>query len=84
MICIFSVLYFLVYLFLVNDKISKSIIINRLFLFAISSLLAGGLVAFALIPIFSSLGSISATSDAWPTSQYYSFTIYEFIYNHWG
>ena len=84
MICIFSVLYFLVYLFLVNDKISKSIIINRLFLFAISSLLAGGLVAFALIPIFSSLGSISATSDAWPTSQYYSFTIYEFIYNHFS
>ena len=84
MICIFSVLYFLVYLFLVNDKISKIIIINRLFLFAISSLLAGGLVAFALIPIFSSLGSISATSDAWPTSQYYSFTIYEFIYNHFS
>lgn len=84
MICIFSVLYFLVYLFLVNDKISKSIIINRLFLFAISSLLAGGLVAFAIIPIFSSLGSISATSDAWPTSQYYSFTIYEFIYNHFS
>ena len=84
MICIFSVLYFLVYLFLVNDKITKSIIINRLFIFAISSLLAGGLVAFALIPIFSSLGSISATSDAWPTSQYYSFTIYEFIYNHFS
>lgn len=84
MICIFSVLYFLVYLLLIKEKNIKDILINRLFLFAISSLLAGGLVAFALIPIFSSLGSISATSDAWPTSQYYSFTIYEFIYNHFS
>lgn len=84
MICIFSVLYFLVYLFLINGKINKVIIINRFFLFAISSLLAGGLVSFALIPIFSCLGSISATSDVWPSSQYYSFTIYEFIYNHFS
>lgn len=84
MICIFSVIYFLVYSFFLSKLDFKKDFINRGFLFGICSLIAGGLVAFALIPLFSSLSSISATSDAWPSSQYYSFSIWEFIYYHIG
>lgn len=81
MICIFSVFYFLIYYFFISENKNKRII-NIFIRFFISSLLAGGIAAICLIPIFTSLNTISATNDVWPTSQYYSFTITEFIFNH--
>lgn len=78
MIAIFVAIYFLTYLLMTDKKDKKKILIN----FIVSSLLIGGLCALELIPLFVSLKSISATKDIWPTSQYYSFTIKEFIFNH--
>ena len=82
MLCIFSVIYFLVYLFIIKDKLKIKVYLEKCLKFGVCSLLAGGLCAFALIPMFKSLSGISATSDVWPSSQYYSFTLIEFIYNH--
>lgn len=82
MLCIFSVIYFLVYLLIIKDKLKIKVYLGKCLKFSVCSLLAGGLCAFALIPMFKSLSGISATSDVWPSSQYYSFTLIEFIYNH--
>ena len=82
MLCIFSVIYFLVYLFIIKDKLKIKVYLEKCLKFSVCSFLAGGLCAFALIPMFKSLSGISATSDVWPSSQYYSFTLIEFIYNH--
>ena len=82
MLCIFSVIYFLVYLFIIKDKLKIKVYFGKCLKFSVCSFLAGGLCAFALIPMFKSLSGISATSDVWPSSQYYSFTLIEFIYNH--
>lgn len=82
MLCIFSVIYFLVYLFIIKDKLKIKVYLGKCLKFSVCSFLAGGLCAFALIPMFKSLSGISATSDVWPSSQYYSFTLIEFIYNH--
>lgn len=84
MICIFSVLYFIVYVVFINDKISWKDVCKRFVLFGASSLIAGGLCAIFLIPMYYSMSTISATEDLWPTSQYYDFTLIEFIYNHFS
>lgn len=80
MICLFSVLYFIGYLLIKEKKIK--IIIKKTLIFIGASLLAGGIVAVFLLPLFLSLKSISATSDAWPSSQYYAFTFWEYLANH--
>lgn len=82
MICIFVFFYFLVYLFLISDVDKRKYAIKKCLLFSICSVIAAGLSAFSLIPMFNSMSSISATSDTWPTSQYYDFTLIEYIYNH--
>lgn len=81
MICIFSVLYFIIYLF-IKGKTNIKNYIHTTLIFTTCSLLSGCLAAVCLIPTFTSMTSISATGDAWPTSQYYNFTLIEFIYNH--
>lgn len=82
MLCIFSVLYFGTYLFINTTKFDGKSILKKVGKFAISSLLAGGICAIALIPLYSAIKGISATSDSVPLTQYYSFTFKEFIYNH--
>jgi uncharacterized membrane protein YfhO len=83
MICLFCIIYFIGYLFIANGlKFKKNI--KKCLLFAISSLIAGGLCAIFLIPMYKALTSISATSDAFPTSQYYEFNILEFFANHFS
>lgn len=82
MLCIYSVIYFIAYLFLISDIIGIKTYVNKALKFMISSLLAGGLVAFALVPMFKAMSGISATSDVWQSSQYYDFTLIEYIYNH--
>ena len=82
MICIFSCLYFITYLMLKKKSFNLKTIFKKCILFAIASLLSGGLCAFFLLPLYDGLQSISATKDAFPTSQYYDFTFKEFIFNH--
>ena len=88
MICIFSVLYFLIYnlykLSIKGRKFKEIIkdLFDRCFLFACGSLLAGMLAAVFLIPMFTSMESISATGGTIPTTQYYDFLLVDFLKSH--
>lgn len=80
MICIFSVLYFLGYFLCKKGFKIKEFMISGLY-FLISSFLAAGLVSFALIPLYKSLASISATTDSFPHPKV-SFDLIDFLFNH--
>ncbi len=80
MICIFSVLYFCGYFWYKKNFKIKNIIKKGL-LFAGASFLAAGLVAVALIPLYYSLSSISATSDSFPKLAF-NFNIFNYLFNH--
>lgn len=88
MICIFSVVYFLIYntykFKFKKENIKKEILkwIKNSFIFGASSLLGGMLTFFLLIPMFTSMQSISATGGTIPTSQYYDFLPIDFIKGH--
>lgn len=82
MVCIFSVLYFLTYLIMKNNKFDVKNVLSKCIIFGLSSLLVGGLCAWFLIPMYDAIGAISATSDVMPSTQYYNFTISELFYNH--
>ncbi len=84
MICLFSVLYFIAYFILKNNKFNIKSILKSGLKFAGASLLAGGIAAFSLLPMFLGMQSISATADLWPKWQYYSFTFLEFLANHFS
>ena len=88
MICIYSVVYFLIYN-IYKTRIKKGHVFEALekFLkntikFGCASLIAGMLCFFLLIPMFSSMASISATGGEIPTSQYYDFKVVDFLKNH--
>ena len=80
MICIFSVIYFLG-LFWYKNNFKLKNVVRKFLMFFISSLLAGGLVAFILLPLFYSMSTISATGDLFPSASS-SFSITDFIFNH--
>lgn len=80
MICIFCVLYFVGVLFYKGDFRFKNII-KKCAMFGLSSVLAAGLIAFALLPLFHSLTSISATGDVFPNPTT-SFKITDYMFNH--
>ncbi len=80
MVCIFSVVYFLGLNVYENGFGLKPFVKNGL-VFVGSSLLAAGLVAFALIPLYLSLSSISATSDLFPSFEV-SFNVLDYLFNH--
>jgi uncharacterized membrane protein YfhO len=90
MICIYSVVYFIFYnLYKTNFSIKNWKIVTkecyrRCLLFALSSLLAGCLGAFLLLPMLSSMTSISATGGMLdiPKSQYYDFELIDFLKSH--
>lgn len=106
MICIFAVIYFLVYFISNNSLKSKysdipvqydengnasstsfnKIIYNKFLrsgtTFAVSSVLAAMLVAFALIPTYFCLKACSATSGTFPSDAKFYNTIFDFIANH--
>ena len=84
MICIFSVLYFICYLIIKTDKFDFKYIFKKCLYFGLASLLAGGICAIFLIPMYFALRSISATNDIFPKSQYYAFTFKDFIFNHFS
>ena len=80
MICLFSVVYFIgIFIYKGNFKIKN--IIKKGFMFALSSILSAGLIAFLLLPLFYSMTSISATGDAFPDLST-SFSISDYVFNH--
>ncbi len=94
MICIFSVAYFIYYVFSTNNKIfdknifksfkvlRENVFINRGFNFAFSSFGAVLLCAIALVPLIYSLGTSSATKDAFPEEFTTYFNIFDFLIQH--
>jgi uncharacterized membrane protein YfhO len=88
MICIFSVVYFLFFniheMNFKKGKIKESI--KRFFknwlLFTLGSIIAGLIAAVALLPMYYSMKSISATGGTIPTTQYYKFTVEDFLKYH--
>ena len=88
MICIYSVIYFLLYnLYKLETKGKKFKeiffdLFDRCWLFAIGSLLAGCLAAVFLIPMFTSMESISATGGTIPKTQYYHFEFIDYLKMH--
>lgn len=84
MICIFSVLYFIMYLCLNMKKFDLKYVKKKVLIFFVSSLVAGILCAFFLVPLYLSLRTTSATGDVWPMSQYYDFTLKDFIFSHFS
>ena len=94
MICIFAVIYFLLYLILQTHisfkkgerwksiKESCSFMFKRCLKFGTASLIAGLLGAFLLVPMAMSLKSISATGSEMPTSQYYDFEVIDYLKGH--
>ena len=87
MICMYCVIYFIVYLIyktnLKDDAKEISLYYrNKTLMFAAYSILAGGLSAFLMLPMATSMTSISATGSDMPTTQYYLFTLMDFIKNH--
>ncbi len=84
MICLFAVLYFITYLIIKLDKLEIKVILNKCLNFGGASLLSGGLTAILILPLFLGIDTISASSDTWPNSQYYAFTFWEFLANHFS
>lgn len=82
MLCIFSLLYFIMYLVLKTNKLDAKNIINKCILFGISSLLVGGICAVFILPMYLALSETSAVKDSIPTNLYYSFKFKEFAFNH--
>lgn len=90
MICIFSVLYFIfysIYKFSFKKKEIKNSfkkLGKNIIKFGIASLFAGFLTAGLLLPMFTSISSISATGGTWPTSQYYAFEFIDYLMGHFS
>jgi len=82
LVCVFSVLYFLVIL-LSNYSIkeNKNIILKRCIKFAIVSLLAGGIAMFLAIPTAIALSYTTTSETGFPNTKFYE-NIYQIITNH--
>lgn len=94
MLCIFAVIYFFYY-FIISDsrtnyivKKGKKVKTTNFFRsgvrFAAGSILAAGLMAFALVPTYKILQSCSATSGTFPEEVKTYFTFFDFFANHFG
>jgi uncharacterized membrane protein YfhO len=64
------------------EKAKGSIFLRSGFTFALGSLSAGCLSAFALLPTYLILKSCSATSGTWPSGYKIYFSIFDFLANH--
>ena len=84
MICIFLVIYFIIFMVQYTDKFDLKKILFKCAMFGINSLIAAGICAWFLVPMFNGLSSISATSDIFPSSQYYAFNFAEFWAGHFS
>ncbi|MBQ6874071.1 MAG: YfhO family protein [Clostridia bacterium] len=82
MMCVFAILYFLVY-FISNYTFSDFMrFLKGGTMFAFASFCAAGLMAFALLPTFNILQETSATSGTFPQTFTTYFDIFDFIANH--
>ena len=82
MICLFSCLYFILYLIYKTNINKKELpnIIKKILIFVSSSLLAGLILLWQLIPLYYSLKTISATSNSQiPTIMYYKVKLLSYI-----
>lgn len=70
--------------FNIINKINENFFISRGLKFAFSSLLAGLVCAFFLIPVFFILTGSSATSGTFPTEAESYFTLFDFIESHFA
>ncbi len=85
MICLFSVIYYIIYLlykFDFKEKNKTKRLLSNIGMYASSSLLAGALVSVLLIPMGDALLSTSATGGEMPATQYYSFELIDFLKAH--
>ena len=82
MICIFSVLYFIIYSLYKYKKGNLKNLFKSILIFGGASILSGMIASIFLIPMYYSLKSISATGDLWPKSQYYSFELIDYLKYH--
>lgn len=64
------------------NKVKNSRFWRACILFGIGSLLAGGLMAFVLLPTYSILQSCSATSGTFPSDSKTYFKLFDFLANH--
>ena len=64
------------------SKIKNRRFIRSCILFGIGSLLAGGIMAFTLLPTYKILQSCSATSGTFPTEVKTYFKLFDFLANH--
>ncbi|MCR4581682.1 MAG: YfhO family protein [Bacilli bacterium] len=84
MICIYSVLYFIVFA-LHEFHLTKKDIINTIkscLLFALGSITAALIAAAFIVPMAYSMKSISATGGTFPKTQYYDFTQEDYLKSH--
>lgn len=100
MVCIFSVMYFLVYYFSnfslkdlyvprsddlpVSSKIIQSKFLGTGIRFAFASILSALFSAFALLPVYFALKSSSATGSSFPSDFELYFNVFDFIANHFA
>lgn len=85
MLCMVSVLYFIVYFFSTYSTEEKGVgklFIKRGVIFGSSSILAAGLSAFALLPTYFALQASSATSGVFPKDFKTYFNFFDFLANH--
>ncbi|MBR6073346.1 MAG: YfhO family protein [Bacilli bacterium] len=88
MICCYSVLYFIIFsaheFTYQKGQIKKSVLklLKNIWLFTLGSLCAGMIAAIFLIPLYYAIKSISATGGTMPKTQYYLFTIEDFLKFH--
>ncbi|MDD6276609.1 MAG: YfhO family protein, partial [Clostridia bacterium] len=64
------------------EKITANKFLRSGFLFALSSIVAVGLVAFAVIPTYMCLRSCSATSGSFPQDANFYNSVFDFLANH--
>lgn len=82
MMCMFAILYFIVY-YISNYTVSEyKRFLKSGTMFAFASFCAAGLMAFALLPTFNTLQETSATSGTFPEAFTLYFDIFDFIANH--
>ena len=83
MLCIYSCIFFFVYL-IFNTKITRKELLKKIGLFAISSIVSGGIVAFMLLPYMTSLSTISATGDKFVFTKNWNFNPLFFFANNYS
>lgn len=83
MICIFSCLFFIIYI-IFKDNLTRKELIQKIGLFALCSIISGGLASFMLLPYISSLDSISATGDSFTFYKNFNFNPLYFLANHFS